>query len=384
MANTIIRIKSSGVTGNVPQALQPGEIAINYVDGKIFYGNSSNQTVLFDAITEPAGLDGELQFNSFGSFGSDPGLIYNTTNKTLTANNLVVANVNVAPTIISAYIHANSAYEYANALSGGTATDGVARVLANNAQLQANSAYMHANAAFVAANNSVDTWVRSAANSASSYANAAYTQANTATVNAAAASSYANSAFAKANNALANTSGTFAGNLTITGNLIANSITTGGSGSGDISGANVVYANTFVANSNYRFADATVQTTAASPAAFTQAAYLHANAAFVAANNSVDPWVRSAANSASSYANSAYTQANSATILAQAAFDTANTGTPAESFDLLIFFPTGDYGFITDSTEGFGGEILLKEFDCKVGPNIYTGYSMNLDFEYLS
>jgi hypothetical protein len=50
-----------------------------------------------------------------------------------------------------------------------------------------------------------------------------------------------------------------------------------------------------------------------------------AQAAFNTANNSTDTWVRSAANSASSYANSAYTQANTGTILAQAAFDVGNT-----------------------------------------------------------
>lgn len=45
MANTI-KIKSSGLTGNVPASLEYGELAINYADGKIFYKNSSN------AITE--------------------------------------------------------------------------------------------------------------------------------------------------------------------------------------------------------------------------------------------------------------------------------------------------------------------------------------------
>jgi hypothetical protein len=53
---------------------------------------------------------------------------------------------------------------------------------------------------------------------------------------------------------------------------------------------------------------------------------LHANAAFDAANNAVDTWVRDAANSGSSYANSAYSHANTANTLAQAAYDAANTG----------------------------------------------------------
>ena len=62
------------------------------------------------------------------------------------------------------------------------------------------------------------------AQSAGSYANSAYGQANTATSYAQSAGSYANSAFTKANNALANTSGTFDGNLIVTGNLSTSGI----------------------------------------------------------------------------------------------------------------------------------------------------------------
>jgi hypothetical protein len=51
-----------------------------------------------------------------------------------------------------------------------------------------------------------------------------------------------------------------------------------------------------------------------------------ANAAYSAANNATDTWVRNAANSASSYANSAYSKANS--ISAGITF-TANSGVPA-------------------------------------------------------
>ena len=87
--------------------------------------------------------------------------------------------------------------------------------------------------------------------------------------------STANNAYTKANNALANTSGTFAGNLTVTGNVIANSFTTSGS-SGNISGANFVYANTFVSSNAYIFPDGSVQTTAAS-ASLIQLAYNTAN-----------------------------------------------------------------------------------------------------------
>jgi hypothetical protein len=90
MANTIITIKSSGVTGNVPSTLSPGELAINYADGKLFYGDASNNTTLFDVITEPAGLNSEVQFNDSGSFGSSSGFTFNKLSEALTVTLLNV------------------------------------------------------------------------------------------------------------------------------------------------------------------------------------------------------------------------------------------------------------------------------------------------------
>jgi DNA-binding beta-propeller fold protein YncE len=174
MANTIIQIKSSGVVGNVPTTLVPGELAINYEDGKLYYGNSTSQVELFDVITEPAGLNGEIQFNDSGSFGSDQFLIYDTTNKSLTANNLFAGTMNVAPTVLAAYTHANTVN-----LTAQAAFDE-----ANTANSQAWIAYHEA----VNAN----TWVRQRADSAGEYANSAYIQANTATILAQYASDYAN------------------------------------------------------------------------------------------------------------------------------------------------------------------------------------------------
>ena len=81
---------------------------------------------------------------------------------------------------------------------------------------------------------------------------------------------------------------TFKGNLIGT-TVVVNNIQTTGS-SGNISGANFVYANTFVASNSYIFPDGTVQTTAAS----------------------------------ASLASGAYNQANTATVLAQASYNQAN------------------------------------------------------------
>ena len=95
MANTVIQIKGSGVTGNVPSTLQPGELAINYVDGKLFYGNQTNTPTLFDVITDPAGLNGELQFNDSGSFGATSDVRYDSTTHELVVSQASIAGYNV-------------------------------------------------------------------------------------------------------------------------------------------------------------------------------------------------------------------------------------------------------------------------------------------------
>ena len=41
IANTVIQLKKSGVSGNVPSTLNYGELALNYYDGKLYYKNAS-------------------------------------------------------------------------------------------------------------------------------------------------------------------------------------------------------------------------------------------------------------------------------------------------------------------------------------------------------
>lgn len=72
----------------------------------------------------------------------------------------------------------------------------------------------YANAAFLKANSAYDSQ-----NTTGTYANAAFLTANTPSHVANSASLYANGAFAKANASLANTSGTFGGDLNISGTL---------------------------------------------------------------------------------------------------------------------------------------------------------------------
>lgn len=132
---------------------------------------------------------------------------------------------------------------------------------ANAAFLRANAAYgsqnttgTYANAAFLVANTS-----HAIANSAALYANGAFLQsnaaflvANTPTHVANSAALYANGAFAKANAALANTSGTFAGNLSITGdlNLLNGSLYSAGNMS--------VNGTMVLANSNFSATEAAI------------------------------------------------------------------------------------------------------------------------------
>jgi hypothetical protein len=127
----------------------------------------------------------------------------------------------------SAALYSNGAFAQANAafIVANTPT-----AIANSAALYANGAFIQANASFLRANTPLPV-----ANSGALYANGAFIQANAAFIrantphaisNSAAlyangAFDYANSAFYKANNALANTTGTFDGNLTVTGNIVS-------------------------------------------------------------------------------------------------------------------------------------------------------------------
>jgi hypothetical protein len=90
MANTVIQLKNSGGSGNTPGTLQPGELAINYADGKLYYGNAVNTAILFDAITEPAGLNQEIQFNNSGAFGASANLKFDSSTKTLSTKNVAI------------------------------------------------------------------------------------------------------------------------------------------------------------------------------------------------------------------------------------------------------------------------------------------------------
>jgi len=375
MANTTIQLKHSTETGNVPASLANGEISINSRDGKFFYSTPAGVVTTHYPYPGPAGLNQEIQFNDSGVLGSDSGLTYNKTTDVLTVvGGAIVGGVNVTPQIQLAFTQANTPSHVANS-----------------------------------------------------------------------AASYANSAFGRANNSInANTGGTITGNLTISGNLTmtgagnisvanisitnnlsaitaaltVNSITTGTGTGGTIAGANTIYANTFVANTGgfIQFADGSKQFTANAGSGTDTSAGTYANSGFAVANSSASyanaafaqANTGSGAASAGSYANSAFAQANtaqstassaagtasaaqsaagtaqstadSAAIYANGAFAQANTG--GASFG--DYFPTEDYGTLTDANISVFGETLLVTYDCRIDPITPNGYFLTKDLGHLT
>ncbi len=160
----------------------------------------------------------------------------------------------------SGFIHANAAILKANAAfivanSGAafanTVADTAAQAIINaaTADSKAVTAGNYANSAFLRANTPSHV-----ANSAALYANGAFIQANAAFASANATDSYAyfgythaNSAFAKANNALANTSGTFNGNLSITGDLALLNGSLSSAGNMSVNGTMILANSNFTA-----------------------------------------------------------------------------------------------------------------------------------------
>jgi hypothetical protein len=337
MANTVIQLRNSTVTGNVPSSLANGEISINSRDGKFFYSTPAGAVITHYPYLGPAGLNKEIQFNDSGTLGSNSGLAFDKTSGSLNVNNSII----VSGRDLGAY--ANAAFLKAN-----TPSD------------VANSAASYANSAFLRANTPSDV-----ANSAASYANSAFGKANTAGVaantpsyTANSAALYANAAFTRANNSLdANNGGT------VTGTITATSFITTGS-YGNITGANTIYANNFVANTGFiQFSDGSKQYTANAGSGGgsdswarnqANAAFIHANAAFTVANTG-------GGGGANSFGQIV---ANGGTILATSSNDSIqivgesgiSVSSNVSAKKLIVSVPAGytfttaDYGFITDST----------------------------------
>jgi hypothetical protein len=94
MPNTVIALLSSGESGNTPSlgVLANGELALNYADSVLYFKTTSNSLGSIRT-TEPSGLDGELQFNDSGNFGSDANLSFDKATAVLRTSNLTASSV---------------------------------------------------------------------------------------------------------------------------------------------------------------------------------------------------------------------------------------------------------------------------------------------------
>jgi len=94
MANTVISLRSSGVSSNTPSlgVLANGELSLNFADGILYYKSAAN-TLGSIRTTQVAGLNKEIQFNDSGSFGSNASLTFDKANTTLTTNNFVANTI---------------------------------------------------------------------------------------------------------------------------------------------------------------------------------------------------------------------------------------------------------------------------------------------------
>jgi hypothetical protein len=252
----------------------------------------------------------------------------------------------------AAFISANTIQTY---VTSANANISLLQSYVTTANSNITAAFAAANAATATdttQNNSI-TAAFIAANSAGVYANGAFAAANlrATTANASIAWNTANAAFVRANNSLdANNGGTVTGTITATAFITTGSF-------GNITGANTIYANNFVANTGFiQFSDGSKQYTAnagSGGGTTDQVARDTANAAFIKANTGT-----SGANSFGQII------ANVGTILATSSNDSLqivgesgiSVSSNVSAKKIIISVPAGftfttaDYGFVTDST----------------------------------
>jgi len=223
MANTVIALRSSGVTGNTPSlgVLANGELSLNFADGILYYKSSSN-TLGSIRTTAVSGLTTEVQFNDAGSFGANANFTFNKTLATLNVKNINVSTnlttVNLTATSITTGtgvggIIAGANVIYSNVFvansggyvqfsdgskqytaNAGSGSSGVTQIVAGT-----NVTISPAGGTGVVTINSSgassDTFARTQANAAFDKANTAYSAATTAQGTADSAASTATAAY---------------------------------------------------------------------------------------------------------------------------------------------------------------------------------------------
>lgn len=381
MANTVIQIKGSGVTGNVPSSLQPGELAINYVDGKLFYGDASNTTTLFDVITEPSGLNGELQFNDSGSFGATSNVRYEESTGELIVSQASIAGYNVksigttVSTLTSnvASLETNKVNKSGDTMSGSLVTTQNVRadkIIANTelyAGIATESATLLPNVIAQFTSNSTT-----------------YTQVNQQNIDEHGTADFVltadvgndtdfyldvgiiNSQYdnQSPNNSLGTSAFPLDGYLIVQGstiNQVGGNLVIGTTSTSAPTEMRVIIGGVEDENVVARFTTAGLNVAGEITSATTTRIY--------------------------NQANSAFSKANSAYILAQAAYDAANTGGGSGTTSSSDYFPRGDYGYLTNSMyaiTGFTAELIGPLYDMRVEPIIPSGYDLEIDLGYLA
>ena len=121
MSNTVIQIKRSSATGNIPDtgSIIHGELAINYADGKLYYKTDTNtvDSIYTPNLYETLNVSGTLLvpttpteiLNIIGANGIS--VSGNSTTDTIRIDETL------SPIINSAYAQANAAFNYANNIS---------------------------------------------------------------------------------------------------------------------------------------------------------------------------------------------------------------------------------------------------------------------------
>lgn len=118
MANTVIALRKSGVSGNIPNpvSLVYGELSINYADGIIYYKRADN-TIGTVSSAQPGGLNQEIQFNDSGSFGASDNLTFDKTTGLLSTYDAHFANSITVHTKIYAGIATELSTELPNVIA---------------------------------------------------------------------------------------------------------------------------------------------------------------------------------------------------------------------------------------------------------------------------
>ena len=101
MANTVISLRSSGVSANTPSlgVLANGELSLNFADGILYYKTAAN-TLGSIRTAQPSGLNQEIQFNDSGSFGGNSSLTFNKTSGILSTNNVTANSISTTGNVV--------------------------------------------------------------------------------------------------------------------------------------------------------------------------------------------------------------------------------------------------------------------------------------------